>query len=219
MTMKTHKLMVLAVAAAVALPGVALAAKSVRIDGRFEDIGERYARQVLAVPADRNPILDTTGEHCGEGRIGDVPFLAGSPVGQAVVRECTIRPDTVVVIPVKACVHIVRGQEGAPIDRDTRKALRRMEMCVRTARMRVTVDGRRLPRSKIYYTGESERNGSPLFAAELPRLGPVAMVERGHFAAIRGFGEGQHTISWEAEGCGALDLDAENVEYTLTVVD
>src|SRR5919108_3069686 len=44
---------------------------------------------VLSIPSEDNPLLDTTGEKCQAGDMGDIFFLVGTFGGSA-ERECTI---------------------------------------------------------------------------------------------------------------------------------
>ena len=55
-------------------------------------------QQILAIPFDRNPVFDTTGEDCAEGAGSDVWFLAGT-AGESVTRRCTIPTDTRILFP------------------------------------------------------------------------------------------------------------------------
>jgi hypothetical protein len=51
----------------------------------------RWWQWLLSIPAAMNPSLDTTGEHCAEGQVGPVWFLAGTFGGSA-TRTCTVPP-------------------------------------------------------------------------------------------------------------------------------
>src|SRR5262245_9772768 len=44
----------------------------------------------LGIPADVNPLTDTTGEHCAQRQVDQVWFLAGSVSTDPVVRTCKI---------------------------------------------------------------------------------------------------------------------------------
>ncbi len=46
----------------------------------------------FSIPASVNPLLDTTGVHCGEGQSGPVWFLAGTLGGGSVTRDKCIVP-------------------------------------------------------------------------------------------------------------------------------
>src|SRR4051794_6421772 len=52
-------------------------------------------------PASVNPVLDLTGEHCAEGQMDHVWFLAGTfgTVPASVVRTCTIPTGTALFFP------------------------------------------------------------------------------------------------------------------------
>lgn len=59
-------------------------------------------QQILAIPFDRNPVFDTTGQHCAEGASegpnDNVWFLAGTP-GGSVTRRCRIPTNTRILFP------------------------------------------------------------------------------------------------------------------------
>ena len=53
----------------------------------------------LSIPADRNPILDTTGAFCSEGQSGPVWFYAAT-FGNSAERSCTIPTGKTIFMPV-----------------------------------------------------------------------------------------------------------------------
>ena len=57
----------------------------------------------LSIPADRNPILDPTGEFCGEGQNGPVWFYAAT-FGNSAERSCTIPTGKMIFMPVFPCI-------------------------------------------------------------------------------------------------------------------
>lgn len=50
----------------------------------------RWWQWALSIPWGKNPVADTTGEHCAEGQVGNVWFLAGSFGSDPVERTCTV---------------------------------------------------------------------------------------------------------------------------------
>ena len=54
---------------------------------------------VLSIPADRNPLLDTTGEFAGESQHGPVWFVAGT-FGDSVERSYTVPQGKALFVPV-----------------------------------------------------------------------------------------------------------------------
>jgi hypothetical protein len=60
---------------------------------------------VLPIPAEDNPLLDTTGENCQEGDMGDIFFLVGT-LGGSAERECTISEGQEILIPIinRVCI-------------------------------------------------------------------------------------------------------------------
>lgn len=59
----------------------------------------RWWQWALSIPADRNPLTDTTGEFCGEGQSGPVWFYAGT-FGNSAERTCTVPAGKAIFLPV-----------------------------------------------------------------------------------------------------------------------
>jgi hypothetical protein len=63
----------------------------------------RWAAQwqewALGVPAAENPVLDTTGQNCGQRQVDRVWFLAGTFGSDPVVRACNIPADKALFFP------------------------------------------------------------------------------------------------------------------------
>lgn len=56
----------------------------------YGDLASKWVQWATSIPAERNPVLDLTGEFCGEGQEGPIWFLAGTFGDTGVVRECTV---------------------------------------------------------------------------------------------------------------------------------
>jgi hypothetical protein len=59
----------------------------------------RWWQWALSIPADRNPLTDTTGEFCDEGQGGPVWFYAGT-FGNSAERTCTVPAGKAIFMPV-----------------------------------------------------------------------------------------------------------------------
>lgn len=68
-----------------ALAAFAMSAVAAADEG--DSLGARWWQHALSIPADQNPILDTTGAYCGFGQQGDTWFLHGS-FNETIVRHC-----------------------------------------------------------------------------------------------------------------------------------
>jgi hypothetical protein len=66
----------------------------------YGEWNSRWWQWALSIPADRNPLTDTTGANCAQGQSGRVWFLAGTLGGGAVRRSCTVRPGTPLFFPI-----------------------------------------------------------------------------------------------------------------------
>jgi hypothetical protein len=60
----------------------------------------RWWQWVTSIPPADNPLLDTTGEKCQAGDMGDIFFLVGTLGGDPVERECTISERQEILIPI-----------------------------------------------------------------------------------------------------------------------
>jgi hypothetical protein len=61
----------------------------------------RWWQWALSIPLATNPLVDTTGAHCGVGQTGHVWFLAGLGGGlQSATRSCTVPAGTMLFFPV-----------------------------------------------------------------------------------------------------------------------
>jgi len=61
--------------------------------------GDAWWQWAMSIPADMNPVMDTTGEFAAVGQSGPVWFLAGS-YGQVVVRTVTIPAGKALFFPI-----------------------------------------------------------------------------------------------------------------------
>ena len=69
----------------------------------------RWWRWALSIPADQNPLLDTTGANCSEGQGGQIWFLAGV-FGGAATHSCTVSGGKALFFPNSQ--HRRRGRSG-----------------------------------------------------------------------------------------------------------
>jgi hypothetical protein len=179
----------------------------------------------LGVPADTNPVIDDTGEHCDQRQVDDTWFLAGSFEPGSVVRECTIPEGKALFFP------LVNNFYGAflndPPEQRTEEFVREQAACEFPVELFAEIDGLEIRRLDRFFTGESGSK-SPLFNVQLPPgnilglgedvlpelvLSPSA--EEGFYLFVKPLSPGEHTVHWEAEGCTATPQD---ITYELTIV-
>jgi hypothetical protein len=65
----------------------------------YGDWAAAWWQWVLGIPADINPLTDTTGEFCDESQSGPVWFLAGT-FGTSAERSCTVPAGKAIFVPV-----------------------------------------------------------------------------------------------------------------------
>jgi len=182
----------------------------------------------LGVPAPTNPLLDTTGEFCGQRQVGNVWFLAGSFETDPVVRECNVPRGKALFFPL---VNVFYGAFlNDPPEFRTEDFVRDFGTCpFPVSGLSVVVDGFAIPNPERFFTGEGGSR-SPLFNVQLPPdnvfgvdetvipelvLSPVA--EEGYYILLRPMSPGNHTIQIAAQGC--FEGFSQDITYNLTVAD
>lgn len=175
----------------------------------------------MRVPAARDPIRDTTGEHCAEGQHGPVWFLAGT-WGGAVRRECTIPRGKALYFPVVNQIWVQMLTDPPSTLREMREYTRE---AVRGVRMSATIDGREVLGLTRYY--EETPVFSAMFGADNSwgvtaencpaRRGMFVCnesVDAGYSLFLYPLPPGDHTIHFDATMTNGFALD---VTYTLHV--
>jgi hypothetical protein len=171
---------------------------------------------VLAQPADKNPLLDTTGARCKQGQPGlGVFYLAGSVDGEPVSRKCTVPLGRTLVIPVLNAIAAAFPTD--PADQKTEAFLRGQLAGIEDATaLSLTIDGVSVSNVSSFF------ENSVKFSVTLPnnniyglpsgqRLDPA--YDAGFYVAVSGLLPGKHTIKWHADLGGFI----QDVTYDLTV--
>jgi len=179
---------------------------------------------VLGIPLAVNPLMETTGEFCAQGQVGQVWFLAGSIVGTA-DRSCTVPTGKALFFP------LINNFYGAFLNDDpvtrTEEFVRAAASCTLPAYISASIDGSPVPNPTEFFTDPSGSQ-SPLFTVQLPpgnlfgldeatapklQLSPSA--EQGYYLFVRPLPPGNHTIRWTASGC--TSGNSQDITYHLTV--
>ena len=190
------------------------------LNGGYPELTARWWTWATGIFPD-TPILDETGELCGQGQKGRIWFLAGS-FGNTVVRDCTIRGRKTLFFPVFNTLW------WTPEDGPTAEAVRvlaNQSVDVEGLTMEVLVDGE--PVEDIFgYRAQSPPGGSPytvlegsagnvLFGIEPGVRDPS--VADGYWVMLRPLSRGEHTVVIRAffeTPDFTFDLD---VTYNITV--
>jgi hypothetical protein len=179
----------------------------------------------LGVPAAVNPVTDTTGEHCAQRQVDKVWFLAGSFSADPVVRACTVPAGKSLFFPLinNAYFAFLNDQP----DTRTEEFVRSQGSCTLPANISVWIDGFKIPRPTVFFTGPSGSQ-SPIFNVQLPPgnvlgadetsvpelvLSPSA--EQGYYLFVLPLSPGTHTIRWIASGC--TEGNSQDITYNLTI--
>jgi hypothetical protein len=187
----------------------------------------------LGIPADVNPLTDTTGEHCAQRQVDEVWFLAGSIVGP-VVRTCEVPAGKSLFFP------LINNFFGAELDdlpeKRTEEFVREAASCAEPVEIFVEIDGFKVPKPTRFFTGPSGSQ-SPFFNVQLPpknlfgavpdppgsadepfvpELVLTPSAEQGYYLFVRPLSRGTHTIRWTASGC--TPGGSQDITYHLKVV-
>jgi len=187
----------------------------------YGEWSEEWWKWALSIPADRNPVTDTTGDFCAEGQSGKVWFLAGT-FGTSETRSCTIPAGKALFFP------IING-ESSKIQGygDTEEVLREDATATADAItfVEVIVDGKKLQTELQTEPNLGYRVQSGLFTIWLPPdnvleipteegVSSIAVAD-GYWIMLAPLSVGEHTIHIHGE-VGSFFVT--EVTYELTVV-
>jgi hypothetical protein len=180
----------------------------------------RWWQWVLSIPTEDNPLLDTTGEKCQEGDMGDVFFLVGS-TGGSVERECTISEGQDILFPIINIFCFDKpGGLFSPGVFDQPKGpgscQEQAESVIdQASNLEVTIDGVSVENLQDF------RVLSNPFPVKLPEdnilglpSGTYIGISDGYWVLVESLPEGEHTIHFAGQ-VGDFTVD---VTYHLTVV-
>ena len=183
----------------------------------------------LGVPADENPVTDTTGEHCAQRQVDKVWFLAGyfpSFTSGPVVRACTVPAGKSLFFPLINNAFFAFLND--PPEQRTEEFVRAQASCTEPANISVWIDGFKIPKPTRFFTGPSG-SLSPIFnvqlppgnifgldEASLPELVLSPSAEQGYYLFVLPLSLGTHTIRWIASGCTPTN-PGQDVTYNLTI--
>jgi len=170
----------------------------------------RWAAQwqewAVGAPAAENPVLDTTGQYCGQRQVDKVWFLAGTFGPGTAVRSCDIPAGKALFFPLINNAYFAFLSD--PPDQRTERYVRSQAKCTEPAQISVSIDGSKVPGPLRFFTGPSG-SGSPIFNVQLPPgnifgldettipellLSPSA--EQGYYLFLYPLSPGKHTIRW-----------------------
>jgi hypothetical protein len=169
----------------------------------------------LSIPADKNPMLDTTGANCGQGQSGSVWFLAGTffNTPAQVTRSCTVPAGKALFFPIQNAFDA--NDPGK--HRTYQDVLGGARTGVAGATGTAKVDGKTIKDVPRYYAE------SPKFSFTLPTgnvfppgtpLGPYdPAAAAGIHLLLTPLSPGKHTIEWT----GTTGTSSVHVVYNVKV--
>jgi hypothetical protein len=171
----------------------------------------RWWQWALSIPAEKNPVTDTTGENSTINQSGPVWFLAGT-LGGVVDRTCTIPAEKAILLP-------ILNYGGTLIDSQSEEELlayATQEMDI-DINLDIVVDSLKLNDLRRY------RVRSPIFDVVLPennlfggRPGPTRGASDGFWLFLQPLTKGKHKIhSFGSCLAGKIRI---GVNYDITTV-
>jgi hypothetical protein len=182
---------------------------------------------VMSIPAEDNPLLDTTGEKCQEGDMGDIFFLVGT-LGGSAERECTISEGQEILFQIITRLCIDKpggfrepgdfpdpGNFSTPKGRPGSCQENVESFIDQASNLEVTIDGVSIENLEDFrvlsYPFPLKLQEDNLF--ELPS-GTYIGISDGYWILIESLPEGEHTIHFAGQVGDELTVD---VTYHLTV--
>lgn len=158
-------------------------------------------QQVIAIPADENPLFENGPVNCNLGK-GKVVFLVGTFGGTA-ERSCTVPPGTALLLPLINSGCTTATGDGAG-DEVLRACAKKIADTFKVDGLKASVDGKPV-------TGlEQFRFASPLFTIDVPadsilgdvETGPTEAVVDGYYVMLTPLTPGVHTVTFGGTGEG-----------------
>ena len=186
----------------------------------YEDWTIKFWQWLLPIPEDRNPMTDTTGEHCGERQNSTFPvfFLVFSGGGSA-VRTCDVPAGKAILVPINVVECSYAEFPGAKTEEELHTCAEEDESS--NPGLFLSVDGREFKNLEKYRVHSRAFNVS--FAennvfATTP--GPTRAVSDGYWAILEPLSPGKHDIQFKASltnpTTGILFYN-DDLKYTINV--
>ena len=186
----------------------------------YEDWTIRFWQWLLPIPEDRNPMTDTTGEHCGERQNSTSPvfFLVFSGGGSA-IRTCDVPAGKAILVPINVVECSYAEFPGAKTEEELHTCAEEDESS--NPGLFLSVDGREFKdlekyrvHSRAFNVTFAENN---VFATE---PGPTRAVSDGYWAILEPLSPGKHDIHFKAgltnPTTGILFYN-DDLKYTINV--
>jgi hypothetical protein len=180
----------------------------------YEQWAARWWQWALSIPADRNPLVDPTGQNCGVGQSGRVWFLAGTFGGGPATRVCTVPAGKALFFPIVNAAFV--ATEPGETEELAHDVLREHIDQVDVNTLGVELNGVSIPNLGSY------RAHSPTFPVVFPDdnlfgapagFYPIAAAD-GYWIMLAPLPPGTHTLHFRGELPNGTVLD---VTYTLIV--
>jgi hypothetical protein len=195
----------------------------------YENWTIQFWRWLCSIPADRNPVTDRTGLHCGEAQVGQPLFnLAFSDMGGA-ERTCTLPAGQHLLIPLNVVFVSKAEFPGATTDEELKNLAKQDEdsnpfiflsVDGKDSSQLELIGGEKLTDLKQFRVAteafDVNITDNPIFG--LP--GPTRAVSDGYWVILEALPPGPHQIHFKARLTNPLTdrlFYSVDVKYTITV--
>jgi hypothetical protein len=195
----------------------------------YENWTIQFWRWLCSIPADRNPVTDRTGIHCGEAQVGGPLFnLAFSDMGGA-ERTCTLPAGQHLLIPLNVVLVSFAEFPGATSDEELKNLAKEDESS--NPFIFLSVDGKDSSQLELIGGGNLTDltqfrvpsrafnvniTDNPIFGVP----GPTRAVSDGYWVILEPLSPGPHQIHFKARLTNPLTdrlFYSTDVKYTITV--
>lgn len=190
----------------------------------YKQLSAQWWQWALSIPADVNPLTDTTGEDCMVGQRGSDWFLAGAFSGGSATRQCTIPQGVSLFFPVANFIgfdNVGQCGQDEPFGSAFWRGLAADFVNGVTA-VSVTLDGQPVKgvqrvQSQVFEIAMPVDSLFAPFCAPPLQAGIYSpAVDDGLYVRLNPLALGGHTLHFHAENASAFF--EQDVTYVLTVV-
>jgi hypothetical protein len=186
--------------------------------GIYSQLQADWQEWALTQPAASNPVLDPTGDLCGNGQSGKYFFLAGSFDGTPVNRTCTVSASKTLFFPIVNESYLAFPEDLEGMTPAQQEAYVRAQnvLTARATGLSLKIDGVPqlfvppfiyLRESKTFALSLSDIYGEDYDGQVIP-MG----ADKGYYAMVA-ISPGKHTLEWTGSVAGSK----QDVKYTLNV--
>jgi hypothetical protein len=188
----------------------------------YSEWAAEWWQVAVETPASVNPWTDETGEHCDQGKRGNVWFLFGSLSLGPIERTCAIPAGTALFFPL---INLLYGAFlNDPPEQRTEEYLRGQVACVEDAELLFEFNDNKVnnlnqffEESVLFDVQLPEDNIFGFTEDDIPELLLSPSVDAGFYLFVHPLPPGDYRLHWEASSV-ACDI-MQDITYNLTITE